>query len=45
MFKTLKLKIARFLETIAKANQESFGNRPLSCCNLENRDKQHAQKP
>lgn len=45
MLQTLKQKIAQFLDTIAKANQESLGNRPLRCCNPENRDKHSEQKP
>lgn len=44
MWKALKQKFAQFLETIAKANRESFGSQPPRCCNPENRQKSSATK-
>ena len=38
MFKSMKQKINQFLEKLAKANQETYGTKPLSCCNLEKRE-------
>jgi len=38
MFKRLKQKINRFLDRLAKANQDTFGTQPLECCKLEKRE-------
>lgn len=44
MFKKLKQKINRFLDRLAKANQETFGTQPLDCCTLEKRENSESPK-
>lgn len=34
MFEKMKIKIKKFMDTIAKQNQSTYGDKKINCCDL-----------